>query len=392
MRPAIESTGISILAAGVDTIHASAAGSLRLGLQQELSELRAQAGETGLALDIGSNPEGFILQPHGWRGYPLWLRSARIELMLGAAAPFPPVFVQWHSPYLHAYGVERAVSMVEGWLDLAVMEARAPLGVSRLDLYCDFQGWIPVVGDLDQFSCRATRRSLFEVAGQTHLVGRRFSGFTFGKGDVVCRIYDKTLLMAGRGEHWQEEVWADRDPELPVWRLEFQLRRRALRRFSLETLDQARDARQSLWGYLTEWISLRNPGVDGNRSRWKEARTWSDLRSARLGSPSSPLVPARRREAAQERLVRGFLGYASSLGAAGPSDDLEQVLHWAAGLSAHHLRDTGREFRELVESKRRRAGAERLFRLQQHGATRRFVHRDGIARRKRDPSWAGSEP
>ena len=363
MKPVDEPTGISILAAGVDTIHASAAGSLKQGLQRELTELRARAGETGLALDLGSNPEGFILQPHGWRGYPLWLRSARIELMLGAADPFPPVFVQWHSPYLHTYGVERAVSMVEGWLDVAVMEVRAPLGVSRLDLYCDFQGWVPAAGDLDRIICRAARRSLFEVPGQTHLVGRRFSGFTFGKGDVVCRIYDKTLLMASRGEHWQEEVWLDRDSDLPVWRLEFQLRRRALRRFSLETLEQAQDARHYLWQYLTEWISLREPGVDGNRSRWKEASSWSALRSAQLGSPSSPLVPARRREASQERLVRGFVGYATSLGAFGPEQDMDEILRWAGAMSVRYLRDTGRDFGELVESKRRRSGVERLFRI-----------------------------
>jgi hypothetical protein len=363
MKPVDEPALINILAAGVDTIHASAAGSLRPGLQQQLSVLRAQAGETGFALDLGANPEGFLLQPHGWRGYPIWLRSARIELMLGAADPFPPVFVQWHSPFLHAYGAERAISMVDGWLDLAVMEIRAPLGVSRLDLYCDFQGWIPSAGDLDRFSCRATRRSLFGLAGQTHLVGRRFSGFTFGKGDVVCRIYDETLLMAARREHWQEEVWVDRDTDLPVWRLEFQLRRRALRHFSLETLKQALDARQSLWEYLTDWISLREPGVDGNRSRWKEASIWRALRSAQLGSPASPLVPARWREASKERLVRGFVGYATSLGAVGPEQGMDEFLRWAGAMSARYLRDTGRDFSELVESKRRRSGAKRLFRL-----------------------------
>jgi hypothetical protein len=63
-------------------------------------------------VDLGDNPEGFILKPHGWRGYPIWLRSARIELMLGAVDPFPPAFVQWHSPFIHAYGVDAAVAMV----------------------------------------------------------------------------------------------------------------------------------------------------------------------------------------------------------------------------------------------------------------------------------------
>jgi hypothetical protein len=355
-------TTVRVLASGIDTIHASAAGTLRTGLKQELAELRAHAGESGLSVDLGANPEGFILQPHGWRGYLIWLRSARIELMLGAADPFPPVFVQWHSPFIHAYGLESTVSMVEDWLDKAVMEARAPLSVSRIDLYCDFQGWTPKVGDLNHFSCRAVRRSLFEVPRQTHLVGRRFSGFTFGKGDVVSRIYDKTLLMASRGEHWQEELWTGRNLEFPVWRVEFQLRRRALRRFGLETLEQALVSRQTLWDYATEWLSLREPGADGNRSRWKEAPSWKAVRAARLGSPSSPLVPVRRREASDERLVRGFVGYASSLGAVGPDRNLDEVLRWAGVLSARYLRDTGRDFTELVESKRRRTRAERLFR------------------------------
>ncbi len=363
MKSAFQPGGISVLAAGVDTIHASAAGSLRPGLQVELGELRANAGQTGSAVDLGANPGGFILQPHGWRGYPLWLRSARIELMLGAVDPFPPVFVQWHSPFIHAYGVDDAVQVVETWLDGLVMAARAPLSASRLDLYCDFQGWDPEVGDLDRFSCRATRRTVFEVSGQTHLVGRRFSGFTFGKGDVVCRIYDKTLLTASRGERWQEEVWVARDLELPVWRLEFQLRRRALRRFRLETLEQALSARQSLWLYLTEWISLRDEGRDGNRSRWKEAGAWSALRSAQLGSPGSALVRTRRREAVRERLVRGFVGYATSLGALRPDQTMDELLAWAGGLSARYLENTGRDFRQVVDLKRRRAGAERLFRI-----------------------------
>jgi excisionase family DNA binding protein len=289
--------------------------------------------------------------------------------MLGAAEPFPPVFIQWHSPFIHAYGLESTVSMVEDWLDKAVMEARAPLSVSRIDLYCDFQGWTPKVGDLNHFSCRAVRRNLFEVPQQAHLVGRRFSGFTFGKGDVVSRIYDKTLLMPSRGEHWQEELWTGRNPLFPVWRVEFQLRRRALRRLGLETLEQALASRQSLWDYATAWLSLREPGADGNMSRWKEAPSWRFIRAARPGSPSSPLVRVRRRDASLERLVRGFVGYASSLGAVSPDQDLDQVLRWAGAVSARYLRETGRDFADLVESKRSRTGAERLFGVSPNGRT-----------------------
>ncbi len=354
---------VHLLTSGVDTIHASAPGALRPGLRQELGELRGQTGADGSMVDLGDNPEGFILKPHGWRGYPIWLRSARIELMLGAVDPFPPVFVQWHSPFIHAYGVETAVAMVEGWLDEAVMEVRGPLRASRLDLYCDFQGWIPTVRDLSDFSCRATRRRVFEVPRQAHLSGRSFSGFTFGKGDVVCRIYDKSLEMAGRDQHRQEEIWRGRDPEQPVWRVEFQFRRQALRAFGLETLEQALGSRQGLWEYGMGWISLRRTGKDSNRSRWHQDPVWSELRQAEIGSPSSPLVRRRVRTAAQDRLLRGFIGYASALGALSTEDDLEAVLRTAGYLATRHLQATGRDFGGLVDAKRDRLRALRMFRV-----------------------------
>ena len=355
-------TIVRVLAAGVDTTHASAAGVLVRGLRGQLAALRQDAGPNGQAVDLGANPEGFVLQPHGWRGYPIWLRSARIEVMLGAVAPFPPAFLQWHAPFLHAYGLERAVSMVEGWLDDAVMASRAPLGAARLDLYCDFQGWVPVARDLDRFLCRAVCRRCFEVPTQAHLSGRQFSGFTFGKGDVVGRIYDKSLELAVRGHRWPEAVWQGRDPAQPVWRLEVQFRRAALRRVRLETLAQALHARQALWGYAMGWLSLRRPTVDRNRSRWPEDPVWTALRRARVGSPASPLVRQRVRAASQERLLRGFIGYASSLGALSAEDDLAAVLRTAGSLATHHLHETGRDFAGLVDAKRDRLRAERMFR------------------------------
>ncbi len=354
---------IRILACGVDTIHASASGVLRQGLREELAELRSHAGAEGSAVDLGENPEGFVLQPHGWRGYPVWLRSARVEVMLGAVDPFPPVFLQWHSPYLHAYGVETAVAMVEAWLDAAVVETRGPLRVARLDLYCDLQGWVPTASDLSDFSSRATRRRLFEVPRQAHLSGRNFSGFTFGKGDLICRIYDKSLEAAMRGRSWQEAIWLGRDRSEPVWRVEFQFRRRALRSFSLEYLEQALRSRQQLWEYGMEWISLRCPTSDSNRSRWPEHPVWAELRCAQVGSPSSPLVRQQVLAATQERLMRGFIGYASSLGALFAEGDMEEVLRTAGSLAATHLRRQGRDFKGLVEGKRDRRRASRLLRI-----------------------------
>ena len=111
------------------------------------------------------------------------------------------------------------------------------------------------------------------------------------------------------------------------------------------------------------WISLRRPGKDSNRSRWHQDPVWGELRGVQLGSPSSPLVRQRVRAAAQDRLVRGFIGYASALGALSTEDDLAAVLRTAGYLATRHLQATGRDFEGLVDAKRDRLRAERMFRI-----------------------------
>ena len=111
------------------------------------------------------------------------------------------------------------------------------------------------------------------------------------------------------------------------------------------------------------WISLRRTGKDSNRSRWHQDPVWSELRQAEIGSPSSPLVRRRVRTAAQDRLLRGFIGYASALGALSTEDDLEAVLRTAGYLATRHLQATGRDFGGLVDAKRDRLRALRMFRV-----------------------------
>ncbi len=82
-------------------------------------------------------------------------------------------------------------------------------------------------------SRRAWEENVEDRRRQILIEGRTFCGFTFGHGDVVGRIYDKTRLIRKRQESWPEEVWQGRDPERPVWRIEFQFRRGALRDFRI---------------------------------------------------------------------------------------------------------------------------------------------------------------
>jgi hypothetical protein len=97
------------------------------------------------------------------------------------------------------------------------------------------------------------------------------SNLFFGRGDLLCRVDNKTRLMRKRGETWQREIWRGYEPEHPVWRIEFQFRRAALRDFHVDgehvhSMADALAVRRGLWRYGVELLSLRDPVEDSNRA------------------------------------------------------------------------------------------------------------------------------
>ncbi|MDA8393891.1 MAG: hypothetical protein M0T72_01400 [Candidatus Dormibacteraeota bacterium] len=348
---------LKILSAGVDTLHCSVRGELQDGLLVFLEALKEESQRTNelQVVTWGEQSLSVALRPHGWRSYPFWASSPNIEVAIGAPAPFPPVFIQAHSAYLHSRGADQAAAQISEWLDANVMRDEPVLGISRLDLYCDTQGWSPVVEDFDKFHCRAVRRRTYSVPAydQAHLRGRRASGFVFGGGDLMARCYDKTMERSVRGSEWPKALWVDWAQDQPVWRVEFQFRRRSLVSLGCSTPAEALAARQELWRYATQWLSLRTPTTDSNRSRWPEAPEWTVIRQAQVGSPTSPLVRDLVRSADELRIIRGLVGYASSLAALGAAPGLGAALaRTVPGIPAY-LDRKGEDFADIVARKRR---------------------------------------
>ena len=349
--------GLKVLSSGVDTLHVSVRGELQEGLLVFLEALKreAQSSKELQVVTWGEQSLSVALRPHGWRSYPFWASSPNIEVAIGAPAPFPPVVIQTHSAYLHSRGVDQAVAEISEWLAANVVRGEPQLGISRLDLYCDLQGWSPTVEDFDRFHCRAVRRRTYSVPiyEQAHLRGRRPSGFVFGGGDLMARCYDKTLELRVRGSEWPKAIWKDWDHERPVWRVEFQLRRRALVSLGCSTPSAALAARQELWRYATQWLSLRVPTSDSNRARWPEAPEWAMIREAEIGSPTSPLVRDLVQSADELRIIRGLVGYASSLAAMGAAHGLGAALGRTVPGVSDYLDRRGETFSDIVHRKRR---------------------------------------
>jgi hypothetical protein len=103
-----------------------------------------------------------------------------------------------------------------------------------------------------------------------------------------------------------------------------------------------------------KWLSLRQPGKHADRDRWQEAEAWTVLRSAQLGSPRSELVREHVHLADEVRLVRGLVGYATSLEAMGSARDLDGALAREAPATRRYLASRGVRFQDIVEEKRRR--------------------------------------
>ena len=328
-------------------------GELIDGLLVALGDVRALNPGAEVPISLDGGPPDLMLRRHGWRGYPFWLSSPRYELCLGASDPFPPLYLQLHAEHIHSVGVESAVDDVEVVLrDLFPRGCRAV--ASRVDVFADEQGWEPHHDDFHRFRCRALRRRTFEVPRQEHGYGRRLSGFTFGKGNLLARIYDKTLEAGVTGKTWPELLWEGRSPDRPVWRVEFQFRRPVLAAMGLTGMSDVIRHRQGLWEYRTRWLTLRTRVRDSNRARWPVAPEWVQLAAAGIGGSAEPLIRERVREAELQRLTQGLVGYASSVEAMGGARGVGGALTATVPSVRPYLAHRGASFAELVGAKRQR--------------------------------------
>lgn len=303
------------LIAGIDTLNLSTRAELSPSLVTELRELRECAVAVVKARKKGSETAAlprwrstgtkvdFEVQPHGTKKGLCLLTSEQLVLIVNPDGPrnFPRAYVEVKSPLLWA-GWKNAGDMAEQLLrETVITEAQLDTQVSRIDLACDFMGWQPTPDLLDDVVGRVVRRDLnFEWGehergekkkaegrlapfARTHGQGRRFTGFTFGGGDLLARLYDKTVEIRRSGKKWfepkwQAAGWKNVEDSGHVWRLEFQVRREPLRQARVSSADAtsglkgwaetAEHGLDPLWEYLTRtWLSYRLPRTATERVR-----------------------------------------------------------------------------------------------------------------------------
>jgi hypothetical protein len=318
-----------------------------------LRQLKAHARETGQpqVLKLPGAAKALV-QPSGWGRYGHWLRCDGFDVFMGSGRGLPAAYVRLLSSFIHELGPTSAFAAVRLFVSGPVLAEIEEVRCSRVDIYTDFQGWVPSSDDYERFVVRS-RKNTWHTA--VHHEGRSFTGFTFGRDAMVARLYDKSLEITRSGKDWMRAVWGDRfNPLQPVWRLEFQFRRQMLKECSLDGADEVIDRRQELWVYATRWLSLRERAPDSRRLRWPVASVWAQLAQSPLGIPQNPLVRTRIRKHDESVLIRGLAGYASSLAGTSGVSDLDVTMALSRRRLAEHMNATGRDFRDLVHAKRNR--------------------------------------
>ena len=127
--------------------------------------------------------------------------------------------------------------------------------VSRCDLTVDFL--VPGGLSLEFLQSHKVSRSR---KANTYLNDDRLETYYAGdkSGTVQLRIYDKSREVLRDGKKlWFWDVWG-MEPCMDIWRVEFQLRRAALKQYGVDSLDDLHEKMGGIWKDLTEtWFSLR---------------------------------------------------------------------------------------------------------------------------------------
>ncbi len=163
----------------------------------------------------------------------------------------------------------------------------------------------------------------------SHYEFREFTGCQLGRGDFVLRCYDKVRLL--KEEHHKQSVFAglwgvEKFDELPVTRVEFQLRRPVLKQFQLEcegfalgAVDTVLNSLASIWRYCSGvWARFADAAVDRvnkNQLRTKLSAFWRKVKSVSwvdLFQFERKSTPVRKDE---ERLRRQAVGLLMSIAA-----------------------------------------------------------------------------
>ncbi len=360
VTPGLQITGSStweFLAANVDTLDLSLYvdwGSEWTHLFEELHQRKLAAQETGGLLF--RDTETLIFPTGGKRFFTWHLQRPDVHLFLKARSnsqsTSPNATASLSARALWELGPHAAPRLVTDWIR-QLGGTIAKVRISRMDLAADF-----AVSDglsyefLKQHCvCRSRTRRLYENDEVTET-----AYFGSGTSPIQLRIYDKIRELAkSPTKTWLYEVWG-RESIGTVFRIEFQLRREALREYAIHDLPDLKKV-GGIWEQLTHtWFSLRLPDNENSTRRsmhpfWEAVQAVSKNLGALIEVQRTRfcLLPDLQRN--QSQILGHLVSYAGLMGLDGPLENV--VGSFVQHAKSHHL---DKSFQDDVQIRRIKFG------------------------------------
>ncbi len=213
----------------------------------------------------------FFLQPYGTgSGYPFLLENEDMSIECGEFNE-PSFYVTYRSIALWHKGAAVLHRQFIDWSQRLGFIAARSESLSRVDFTFDY--FLPEIDFTeDDFVSLSAKDS-------QHRKDRQVQTFSFGKGDVMLRVYNKVAEINEKSQKtWFFDLWGGVTEN--VWRIEWQVRKEILRRFGLRSFADLFEGQGDILRYLAhEHTSLRTPTEDGNRSRWPLHPLWQSLQT-----------------------------------------------------------------------------------------------------------------
>ncbi|MEZ5489204.1 MAG: hypothetical protein R3F50_02680 [Gammaproteobacteria bacterium] len=292
----IDSRNTRILRTGIDSLYLTYQGHLSDESSIRLTKLKKMAQSTSAS---SVNLAQFLVKKHVFEvkgngrhpfAYILEDGTFRIEAAKQDAKQAPMAYAKVSSELLTVDGPDAALEVLQKVIDVLGVITAGP-NVARVDLCVDFLTDYPLESITDaEFVTKA--RTLAR-----HSDMRRFSGISFApKADLSARLYNKTIEMQSKNSLrpylkalWHQAGW---DGVQDVWRLEFQLRRPALRTLDIVSYKELRNCLGGLWQYCTnQWLKHTAPNLaDQTQTRWPASSLWEVLQGADWNDNSQILL------------------------------------------------------------------------------------------------------
>lgn len=338
---------ITPLRCGVDTLEATFAGELSEEIVEELERRKKLAQATGETNELLLAGMTFHMSPKGGGFWAYSMRNDEMIVQLGTAKNLPPMKVHLLARGLAEVGVSKLWSKAREIADELGLKFQ---NCTRVDVALDFQGDFLTFEESLNITCDAPFRPVYPNTVQPET-------YQFGKGDIVVRLYRKSIEIAAKGKEWWVFVWRLCDGYQegePVHRAEVQLRGKVLREYGMHSVEEVIDSLPELFAAGLEWCSLRVPTDDSNKSRWPEDPRWTALRTA--FNPSRALGRVRPAQAIIEydKAVKRMVALIVYAGVAVDSTDYWSLAQ-ALTTDAEQLIERGMEtdLATLVEKKRK---------------------------------------